>query len=167
MLEELHFRGYLLVTIAEGIRIGTADRTAVIAGVVGSATLFGVAHLANSGATALSTLNISIFGFVLAGAYVLTDRLAIPIGIHTTWNFTLGSVFGFPASGLRVALHSSNSKWAMRRSSPVGALDPSVAFSRFWRCSSVASALLSGSDTVLGAWIFKSPLADSTAFEIE
>ncbi len=100
ILEELLFRGYILVNVSEGVRGMTDARTAVLAGVGVSSVLFGVAHAANPAASVLSTLNIFLFGLVLGGAYVLTDRLAIPIGIHTTWNFTLGPVLGLPVSGL-------------------------------------------------------------------
>ncbi len=100
VLEELLFRGYILVNVAEGSRIFTDNRRAVLVGVVVSAVLFGVAHAANPGASLLSVLNIVLFGLLLGGAYVATESLAIPIGIHTTWNFTLGPVFGLPVSGL-------------------------------------------------------------------
>jgi membrane protease YdiL (CAAX protease family) len=38
-------------------------------------------------------------GVLLALAYAATDRLWLPIGVHTGWNFTEGSVFGASVSG--------------------------------------------------------------------
>lgn len=101
VLEEFAIRGYLLTNVAEGLRgyVG-ADRTAVWAAVLGTAGLFGALHAANPGGSWLSFLNIALAGVLLGVAYAATGRLAFPVGLHTTWNFGLGPVFGLPVSGL-------------------------------------------------------------------
>lgn len=115
-IEELVFRGYLLVNIAEGLRTAVEKRRAVLLALGITAVLFGVAHAGNPDATAGSTLNITLFGLLLGGVYVTTDSLAAPIGLHTTWNFVLGPVFGLPVSGLTsgvalVALEPAGPSW--------------------------------------------------------
>jgi membrane protease YdiL (CAAX protease family) len=101
-LEEVLVRGYLLVNIAEGIRrVSPTDRRAVIGAIVGTSILFGLLHAANPGGTALSLVNITVAGLFFGVAYAATDRLAFPIGAHIGWNFTVGSLFGMPVSGLR------------------------------------------------------------------
>lgn len=99
-LEELFFRGYVLVNLAEGLRGFTDSSRGTLVAVSASAVLFGFAHVANPNASVVSALNITLFGLLLGSAYALTDRLAIPVGLHAAWNFTLGPVLGTPVSGL-------------------------------------------------------------------
>lgn len=65
-----------------------------------TALLFGAAHLANPNATLFAAFAIALeAGLMLGGAYILTRRLWLPIGIHAAWNFTQGWVFSVPVSG--------------------------------------------------------------------
>lgn len=99
-LEELLFRGYLLVNTAEATSGLLGKRDAVQLAILVSAAVFGGVHALNPGASLLSTVVIFLFGVLLGASFAFTDRLAIPIGIHVAWNFTLGSLFGVSVSGL-------------------------------------------------------------------
>lgn len=98
--EELFSRGYQLRNIAEGLfNPHIVKSISLILAWLFSSIIFGLLHAANPNASLISTLNIIIAGLFLGLGYILTGELAIPIGLHISWNFFQGNVFGFPVSG--------------------------------------------------------------------
>ena len=63
------------------------------------AAVFAALHLANPGATAWSGATVAVAGLMFCALYVLTGRLWLPIGVHATWNFAQGYLFGTAVSG--------------------------------------------------------------------
>ena len=101
VFEEMFFRGYLLPNVAEGLDgwLGIGSTGALAGAAVVSGLAFGVGHGLNPNVTALALANIALFGGLFAASYLLTERIAVAIGLHVTWNFSIASVFGFPVSG--------------------------------------------------------------------
>ena len=86
--EETTWRAYMLQNMAEGFNFkGVGPRMATLIALLLSSVLFGLAHAENPGATTFSTINTAGFAaLVLAGGYVLTGELALPLGFHIAWN---------------------------------------------------------------------------------
>jgi len=100
--EELLFRGYLLLNLAEGFNLRfIGSKWALVLSWLFTSAIFGFAHIINPNSTVVSSVIITFGGMWLGLGYVLTGSLAIPIGIHITWNLFQGHVFGFPVSGRR------------------------------------------------------------------
>lgn len=98
--EELIFRGYQIINLMEGIRSETITlfQSALIAVLI-SSVIFGLLHAGNPNATVISTVNIIFAGVMLAVPFLVTGRLGLSVGIHISWNFVQGGLFGFAVSG--------------------------------------------------------------------
>ncbi len=98
--EETVSRGYQLSNAAEGLNHpALGPRGAVLVAWALSSIFFGALHAGNPNATPLSTFNIILAGLMLGFGYVLSGQLAIPIGLHLTWNLFQNAVYGLPVSG--------------------------------------------------------------------
>ena len=90
--EEIVFRGVVFRIFEE--MFGTFIALLV------SAALFGLIHMGNPGATALSGAAIALeAGLLLGVAYAVTRSLWLPIGLHFGWNFAESGIFGSIVSG--------------------------------------------------------------------
>ncbi|MCU1307085.1 MAG: Abortive infection protein [Acidobacteriaceae bacterium] len=102
MLEEVAFRGYPFQRLADGLAgldhfvrmpFGTSAITVL-------SVLFGAVHLRNPHATLLGAANTALVGVFFSIAYLRTRSLWMPFGLHFGWNFSLGTLFGLPVSGI-------------------------------------------------------------------
>lgn len=95
VFEELLFRGYLFQRLVEGL----GRWPALILG----AGLFALAHWGNPGMEGAvkvwATVNIALAALLLGLAWMRTRSLALPMGIHLTWNWVQGPLLGFGVSG--------------------------------------------------------------------
>lgn len=96
--EEALSRGYHLKNVSEGMRF-VGRLPATVFALIFTSGLFGLLHWFNPNTSIMSTIGVTLAGMMLAFARVATGTLAAPIGIHLTWNFFQGPVFGFAVSG--------------------------------------------------------------------
>jgi|GEM_PF-1183389 len=95
--EEFIFRGAMLQNLSEGADGYLPRWLAVALALLASTTVFAfmhsgkVAHPSQAGYYAVA-------GLVLGGVYVLSGDLALPVGFHVFYNFTMSAVFGLGAS---------------------------------------------------------------------
>lgn len=89
--EEIMFRGYILSNLNESMNKYLA--------LFVSAIIFMVLHSMNPNFSAMGALNIFLAGLVLGIYYIHKQNLWFPIGMHFTWNYFQGPVFGYEVSG--------------------------------------------------------------------
>jgi membrane protease YdiL (CAAX protease family) len=93
--EELLFRGYPFQRAIRGIG---SNYALLIFGL-----FFALVHWANPGmdgaARIWGSLNIGLAAILLGLAYIKTQSLALPIGVHLGWNWSQGGLLGFGVSG--------------------------------------------------------------------
>jgi membrane protease YdiL (CAAX protease family) len=95
VVEELIFRGIIFRIAQEGLGTWLA--------LLLSAVIFGALHLANPNATLMAGLAIAIeAGVLLAAVYLVSGRMWAAMGLHFSWNFTQGGIFGVAVSGNEV-----------------------------------------------------------------
>ncbi len=100
LFEEYLARGYLLVTLAEGIGFWPA---ALI-----MSALFGLAHLRNGGETRIGIVDAALFGFFGAITFRMTGSLWLAVGAHAGWDWGQSYFFGVGNSGIQVPGHLFN-----------------------------------------------------------
>jgi membrane protease YdiL (CAAX protease family) len=90
--EEILGRGYIMTAFKT-----TRNKYVII---LSSAVIFAVMHILNPNVTALSIINLFLSGILFAIMFIKMGRLWAPIGMHITWNFFQGNIFGINVSGL-------------------------------------------------------------------
>ena len=101
--EEMTHRGCVLKNLAEALNPGRSPSAGASLGACFlGALIFGLLHAGNENASVIATLNIGLVGVFFGLCLLWTRSLAIPIGVHFSWNFLQGPVFGFPVSGENV-----------------------------------------------------------------
>jgi len=98
IVEEVFSRGYHLKNLSEGFsRLGKLP-SFLLATVISSG-IFGLLHAMNPNADLISIASICLAGVMFCIGRLCTGSLAAPIGLHITWNFFQGPVYGFAVSG--------------------------------------------------------------------
>lgn len=92
VFEETLFRGILFRFLEEGFGSWIA--------LTMTALFFGFLHLSNPNATVWGASAIALeAGVSLAAVYMATRSLWFAMGLHTSWNFLQGTIFGIAVSG--------------------------------------------------------------------
>lgn len=90
--EEALFRGYPFQTLERAGLVWLA--------ILLTSVIFGLAHWQNPNASTFGIINTILAGIWFSAAYLKSRDLWFPFGLHWSWNFTMGSIFGVPVSGL-------------------------------------------------------------------
>jgi membrane protease YdiL (CAAX protease family) len=95
--EEFIMRGGMLKNLAEGANGYLPRWAAVGLAVLGSSAVFAFLHSGKIVHPSQAGYYL-VAGLILGGIYAFSGDLALPIGFHVFYNFTMGSVFGLGVS---------------------------------------------------------------------
>lgn len=106
--EELLVRGYMLNNMMRSMRGPYA--------LLITAAIFTGLHAINPSITWVSVLNLLLAGMLLGVTYLKDQQLAFPIGLHLSWNFAQGPLFGFHVSGMKLNKGAMLETWTVEGS---------------------------------------------------
>lgn len=89
--EELLLRGYILKNLMHSFKNYIA--------LIISSFIFSLMHSGNPDIEIFSLVQLFIAGLLLGIPYIITRNLWFSIGLHFSWNFFQGTIFGFNVSG--------------------------------------------------------------------
>ena len=95
--EEIAYRGLML----NGLLVMLRKRWLAV---IVMAACFGLAHACNPNASVLSVLGNALGGLVYGVAFLGSERIWLPLGLHFAWNFVQAPVLGFPFLGEEIGL---------------------------------------------------------------
>ncbi|MCA1815967.1 MAG: CPBP family intramembrane metalloprotease [Acidobacteria bacterium] len=95
--EEMMFRGYPLQTLMRSLPF--------VAAFIPPSAIFALIHTSNPNVPrglmlAVMVTNTALAGVWLCVGYLRTRNLWLPLGLHWSWNWAMGSVLGLPVSGI-------------------------------------------------------------------
>lgn len=102
--EEILVRGYILNNLMRSMK--------PILALILSAALFTGLHAFNPGMGSIGIMNLFLAGLLLGVTYLRDQQLAFPIGLHLSWNYAQGPLFGFNVSGLNIKHGSLLRTWS-------------------------------------------------------
>lgn len=95
LAEEAIFRGYPLQTLSRA--------KLALLGVLLTSLPFAFVHRDNPNVVpGVTFINTAVAGIWLAAAYLRTRSLWFPAGVHWSWNWAMGWLFGIPVSGMQL-----------------------------------------------------------------
>ncbi|MDH7516623.1 MAG: type II CAAX endopeptidase family protein [Bacteroidota bacterium] len=92
LAEEILLRGYPFLVMERSL--------GPLAAVLITSVVFAFFHVWNPHIDTAGFVNIFLAGLWLGRARLVSGALWLPVGLHMGWNFFLGSVWGFPVSGV-------------------------------------------------------------------
>ena len=92
--EEFMCRGFLLTSVGA--------KKSVSCAIIISSLAFSLMHLGNESFSFLASLNIFLFGALMALVYICSENIWVVSGIHGIWNYAQGNIFGISVSGMNI-----------------------------------------------------------------